>query len=776
MRTPPIILILLLAVACSHETELPSVDYPLQPAITGLATPVQLQSGVTWFFEQDYFDQPLDSVRWPEHLSVEYTNSTESIGIQYSDQTPMEFTVRFYSGGYSYDIVFHRSRRIPVEVSVDAGMFDGTVTIFGTFNAWNRIADTMQREGDRWVYRNAFQPGLHEYKFFNNGEEYANPDAEYVSNGMGGFNSVLEVKPAGEPPVELVPLGADEKSVVVKSLPEGQDLIAIWENVRLPEEYILIDADSTTIFIPEAAMSVDRSTLRLFSSNSVGWSREHRIPLMKGSAITDASKIERSDWASARMYFMMVDRFHNGDTTNDHPLNHPEVLPIADYMGGDVAGIIQKLREGYFDQLGVNTIWLSPITQNPTTPWGLWDKGGVRTRFSAYHGYWPISNIRPDFRFANEEEIHTLLDEAHAKGYNVILDYVANHVHQDHPVYQQHPEWATDLYLPDGSLNTERWDDHRLTTWFDTFMPTLDLRRQEVVEPMTDSALVWVTEYDFDGFRHDATKHIDLRFWRSLTRKVKDRVVIPLGRSVYQIGETYGSPELIASYLSTGMLDAQFDFNAYDAVLSVLADSSVPVSRITDVMNSSWDWYGQHNTMGYISGNQDRSRFISIASGDVRLDEDQKLAGYTRDIGKPVSAAYRKLALLHIFNHSIPGIPVIYYGDEYGSPGANDPDNRRTMKFDSLDSDEEWLKNTVEVIGKLRSDEMALIYGTAEIESEGDDLIHIRRHYLNEVIDIFINRGNRTLSLPASGNTEIIYGDSTDEIQPLSAAMFKTTL
>ena len=101
-----------------------------------------------------------------------------------------------------------------------------------------------------------------------------------------------------------------------------------------------------------------------------------------------------------------------------------------------------------------------------------------------------------------------MLAEAHKRDINIILDYVANHVHKEHPLYQKHPDWATNLYLPDGTLNTEKWDEHRLTTWFDTFMPTLDLERPEIYEPMTDSALFWVTEYKFDGFRHDATKHI----------------------------------------------------------------------------------------------------------------------------------------------------------------------------------------------------------------------------------------------------------------------------
>ena len=89
----------------------------------------------------------------------------------------------------------------------------------------------------------------------------------------------------------------------------------------------------------------------------------------------------------------------------------------------------------------------------------------------------------------------------------------------------------------------------------------------ETVNPMTDSAMFWLTNYGIDGFRHDATKHIPEIFWRTLTGKVKRQVVAKTNQPVFQIGETYGSHELIKSYISTGMLDAQFDFNMYDIVM-----------------------------------------------------------------------------------------------------------------------------------------------------------------------------------------------------------------
>ncbi|MCX8491585.1 MAG: alpha-amylase family glycosyl hydrolase [Cyclobacteriaceae bacterium] len=106
--------------------------------------------------------------------------------------------------------------------------------------------------------------------------------------------------------------------------------------------------------------------------------------------------------------------------------------------------------------------------------------------------------------FGSKAELEELLNEAHSQNMNVILDYVAHHVSQEHPLVKLKPQWFTPLYLPDGTINTERWDDQRLTTWFDVFMPTLDLRKRKVVDPMTDTALFWLEKYELDGFRHDA--------------------------------------------------------------------------------------------------------------------------------------------------------------------------------------------------------------------------------------------------------------------------------
>ncbi|MBP6284731.1 MAG: hypothetical protein KA373_04865, partial [Paludibacteraceae bacterium] len=202
-----------------------------------------------------------------------------------------------------------------------------------------------------------------------------------------------------------------------------------------------------------------------------------------------------------------------------------------------------------------------------------------------------------------------------------------------------------------------------------------------------------------------------------------------------------GSPQLISSYVNTGMLDAQFDFNVFDDAASVFAFNNEDFVRVSNGLKTSLKTYGHHNLMGYISGNHDRARFISYASGDVLPGENAKLAGWTREIGLTDTTAYDKLIQLNAFNLTIPGVPVLYYGDEIGDPGAGDPDCRRVMRFgEQLKTSEERVLNTVAQLGQLRKNNLALVYGDfIELLIEKDAWVYAR-NYFNEVSIIVFNR------------------------------------
>lgn len=257
---------------------------------------------------------------------------------------------------------------------------------------------------------------------------------------------------------------------------------------------------------------------------------------------------------------------------------------------------------------------------------------------------------------------------------------------------------------------------------------------------MTDSAMYWLNQFNLDGFRHDACKHITEKFWRELTLKIKKQ---NHGKSLYQIGETYGSPELINSYLTSGMLDGQFDFNVYDVANTTFAGvGGSNLQQVNTILNASLYTYGSHNLMGYISGNHDKPRFMAYASGDLKFGEDSKAAGWNREIGITDSTAYDKLFLMHTFNMTIPGIPVIFYGDEIGITGANDPDCRRMMRFDHWNNREKNLWEKVSKLAHLRRDNPVLVYGDfISVQTSPDSWVYARKYFDKEAI-VVINNSN----------------------------------
>ena len=498
--------------------------------------------------------------------------------------------------------------------------------------------------------------------------------------------------------------------------------------------------------------STGRAYLRIFAEDNSYLYNDLLLPLQDGEIITDAAQLNRHDQQAQVLYSILIDRFEDGNKDNDWKMNSPEVLDIVDYQGGDFAGITQKIADGYFDKLGVNTLWISPITQNPWDAWGCYpfpngnkyDSTKTYTKFSGYHGYWPIFATKLDDRFGTPEEFKALLDTAHAHNINVVLDYVANHMHINSPTLQQHPDWHTDSILPDGRRNFELWDEARLTTWFDKHIPTLDLEREEVCEQMTDSALYWLQTYDLDGFRHDACKHIPEGYWRMLGQKIATRWP---GRPIWMIGETYGSPELIGSYVKTGMLNAQFDFNVYFTTREALCG----FKGLDEVMNNeltSLRTYGAHHTMGNISGNHDQIRFASIAGGAIDIFCHGKEEGWTREIGiGDTAVAYDRALLLEVLNMTLPGVPCIYQGDEYGEVGGNDPDNRHMMRFETLSKEEQEMRNHVAELIHMRRNSMPLLYGDfIPLESTPDE-ISFQRVYLGKRVTVTINREDRTYQI-----------------------------
>ncbi|NDP21688.1 MAG: alpha-amylase [Paludibacter sp.] len=724
----------------------PKLDFPTDSENNlNLNTLITLKIGGNKVYLQDFVMNPLD-------IDSITSTSEQLICMVDSNKLTANFTankemehfvdVKLWIKGIPYSIPCRKTDKIDYVFTFNpqAKVYK-KVQIAGQMNDWAPIfTPDLKLNNDRLfeVTLNV-SPGTYLYQMVLDGNQnHDDNNPNKVDNGYGKFNSILQVAGQNDKFPTLLTDKYTSSTITLSVYNDVTNVFVYWQNFVLPSQFIKTENGFITFEIPAEAKKMERSFFRVWACNEFGVSNDVLIPLEKGKVLTKSKHITRNDRQAQIIYFMLVDRFKNGDTSNDHPLNRPDVNQKVDYWGGDLAGLQQKIEDGYFDKLGANTLWISPMSQNPMEPYGYY--APMKTKFSGYHGYWPISSSKVDYRFGTNDDLKSVVKSAHKNEMNVLLDYVANHVHEKHPLYQQHPEYATSLYLPDGTMNVEKWNEHRLTTWFDTFLPSLDFSNPKVVDMMTDSAMFWIKEFQLDGFRHDACKHINEEFWRELTLKIKKN---NHGKNLYQIGETYGSPELISSYLTSGMLDGQFDFNVFDEASTAFSGVGAgDLQRVKNVMQTSLNTYGYHNLMGYISGNHDRARFMSYASRDVKFGEDAKAAGWQREIGITDSTAYDKMFLLNAFNMTIPGIPVIYYGDEIGMPGANDPDCRRMMRFDGWNKRETSLWNKVSKLAHLRSENPVLIYGDfINLHTTMDSWVYARNYFDKKAI-VFINNSS----------------------------------
>ena len=705
---------------------------------------LSLDLGSTSFSPIDFgFNTPFTDVDCPDGIECSLDKKGERLVVRTSENLDLLYSIQASSEGCSNARIVKGPRKQIATLTFPASQGYTNLRLTGDVNNW--IPESMELREGIWYYTDTLNPGRYSYQLvadIDNGYSvstdnwFIDPNNHNsTSNGMGGFNSVWTIESTSEAAFPLSWRGYDYKVNILVDEPLSR-CIALWNGKILLDKEL--DADHT-LSLPEAAKSIERSYITLIAQQGNNLSQDVVIPLHYGQVIVQPkNKLTRSDYENWRLYFVLVDRFNNGKSANDRPVEDERIHPKANYYGGDLEGIQAVITNGYFNELGTNGLWISPITQNP---WGAYQEWMEPKRFySGYHGYWPKSSSQVDERFGSNEIFADLIEDAHTNNHSVILDFVANHVHEEHPLIINHPDWKTPFYLEDSVINIRIWDAQRLTTWFDPFLPTLDLENPEVRKNQVDSAVFWIENYDLDGFRHDATKHIPYSFWEALTKKIYNHSRNQHQAMPFQIGETFGTRELIGSYVRPSRLDAQFDFNLYFDAVNCLAYEDGSLINLVKSLDESLTYYGFHHLMGNISGNHDLTRFISLASGDIDRNEDPKLAGWTRDIQITDTIGYARLKLLHAWNYAIPGIPILFYGDEIGIPGGNDPDNRRMMYFEGWNRHEKEVHDIVQKLNNYRSNHMSLIFGDwRAIEISKEHLV-AERHYNDEITRIYLNK------------------------------------
>ena len=729
--------------------------------ICHIASPVTLNLRETEINLQDYFINPssIKEIIVPEGFELWENKRKGIISLEIIDSTKIQqvnsLDIVTYDG-IKNSIVLIQSKKILHTVHFYPQGFVRRVQIAGDFNSWNpKGYDFAFIEGS-WQFPLEVDPGNYAYQIIVDGKWMNDPmNLEVLENGYGGYNSLLRVPfNKTDNDISIVTEKVLHDNIVLHINGTITNYLVLWQNEVINEPYTFNHLQKLLITIPPYAINLQRSYIRVYAFDENNVSNDVLIPLEFGKVLFNPSELTRNDKEAQVIYFALIDRFNNGDPSNNKPLKDNEIHAKLNYYGGDFVGISKKIEEGYFTKLGINSIWISPVVKNPDKPC---EKEGQKS--SGYHGYWPIDSEKIDSRFGSEKDFKKLIEVAHNHNINIILDYVANHVHEENLIIKEHPDWCTPLYLPDGSKNIGRWEDQRFTTWFEDFLPTLDYDKPEVIEKMTDIAVEWIKKYDLDGFRHDATKHISTNFWRTLTRKIKEQIIYPTEKRIYQIGETFGGRDMLKSYINSGIHDGQFSFNLYYETRSAFLYENVHFEKLCTCLKQELQAFGYNHMLGNISGNHDLPRFISYAGEDLWMNQNAEHEGWNRHISVKNPNGYKKLSMLLAFNSTIPGIPVIYYGDEFGMPGGGDPDNRRPMKFFGLNEYEnKTLKQTKQLV-QMRTHYLPLIYGDFTFNIVEKQILVYSRRYFEEFAIVVFNKSisKQVITIPFVKSENPIY-------------------
>jgi cyclomaltodextrinase len=636
------------------------------------------------------------------------------------------------------------------------------VFLFGSFNSWNRSNLEMKNNNGTYQIKIPLEPGRYQYKFFAEGNELIDPNnPEKMPNGMGDYNSVLTVesKHKTQPFLHILKskitvshstfsfLYSNDNSAEALDV---ENIISLLDNHKVSKKNIYISGDTVTI-------SLNRTGLKGGKTLRVAVNQNHQVTNIQHIILFDGSPVGKYKnnftWHDAIIYSALIDRYNDGDESINKPIIHDSLFKKANYMGGDLQGLVNKLNEGYFDSLGITTLWISPVYENTDSAFKEYPK--PHRWFSGYHGYWPVRAREVENKFGSLEKLKELVNTAHKHKIRILLDIVAHHVHKEHPYFKSHRNWFGRLELPDNRLNLRLWDEYRLTTWFEPFMPSFDfINSLEAVNAVTDDAIWWLKEVGADGFRQDAVKHIPNNFWRALNRKLEKEVEVPLKREVFQMGETFGSYDLVKSYVNNGQLPAQFNFNLYDVAIPTFLDRDASFEQLDKEIKKGLYIFGENNLMGNIMDSQDKDRFMAYADSDLTINDPNSIEiGWNNPPKVDYKSSYNKERLYLAYLLSIPGVPTIFYGDEIGMTGAADPDNRRMMRFgNQLTTNER--ENLIEVrkLIHLRDNHTALRYGDYFSLQADTNIFIYTRSDMNERVLIVLNKNpeaqNITIELP----------------------------
>lgn len=372
--------------------------------------------------------------------------------------------------------------------------------------------------------------------------------------------------------------------------------------------------------------------------------------------ITDRVKENKKDfdWDEAVVYFMMTDRFFDGNKSNNTAsgANTYGENPGL-YHGGDFAGVTAKLK--YLQDLGVNTIWITPIVENIKGV-AVTDEGSEDVPYNAaYHGYWASDFTKLNPTLGTTEEFKTMISEAHKRGMRIMVDIVVNHA-----------GYGTESTFAD-MLRDKSVSEGDIKSW-QSGLPDFATENADVRAKLVEWQTAWMKDYGVDYFRVDTVKHVDSTTWAALKNSTTK-----VNSSFKMIGEYFGAGYASnGSSLGTGQMDADLDFDFNDQATSFVSGNISSVEKFLSARNSALN--NAYMTGQFLSSHDEDGFKASLMNGKK----------YTED--KATSAALVAATL----QLTAKGIPVIYYGEEVGLSGLNNypyQTNRYDMDFSKATKD-----------------------------------------------------------------------------------------
>lgn len=425
------------------------------------------------------------------------------------------------------------------------------------------------------------------------------------------------------------------------------------------------------------------------------------------------------DWDEAVIYFAVTDRFFDGDASNNDAYGVGDYnvgeKGGSSYHGGDFAGLNQKLD--YLKDLGVNTIWITPIVENITEDQ---HDNETDTATYGYHGYWASDFTKLNKHLGNEQQFKALLDAAHSKGMKIMVDVVLNHAGYGTENYFNSILTDADgnsISMIRDSSNTISGDDK-----YDSLsdLPDFVTENKAVTDQLVAWQTEWMSKYNIDYYRVDTVKHVETTTWAAFKNSLTK-----VNPDFKMIGEYSGAGYAnTAGELGTGTMDALLDFDFNDFAQNFVTGNISSVENSLQKRNRA---INNTAVMGSFLSSHDEDTLQYKLVSESKISEEE---------------AYNLMKVAATLQITAKGQPVLYYGDEIGQGGANNwPLQTNRRDFD-------W----------------------TELEKQKADSNSIYNHYKtmlairNAYTDVFA-RGNRsTVAVSDADGYEVIsrsYGNST---------------